>query len=323
METKSELSPFQKIIEKQQEYLNAFFAQLNLEQVEKLVDKIQSTKGLVIFSGVGKSGIVAEKLAKTFVSIGLRSINLSPTDALHGDLGMVSKDDLFIAISKSGQTKELIELTKLLNARSVPTVSWVSEEKSLLESLANLSVYLPVKGEICPLDLAPTTSAAIQLIFGDMVAARLMQQRQFSVEQFALNHPGGSIGRSISLRVKDIMFEGNALPTARADETLKEAIVEFTNKRCGCLIIVDQDQKALGIYTDGDLRRTIGGGKYPDPLQVKMGELMNGAFRFISKEARLSEAKRLMQGDPEKKIMVLPVLDEGRLIGLVHLHDVV
>ncbi len=305
----------------QREYINAFFDGLDLSEVERLMEQLVDTKGVIFFCGVGKSGMVAEKLAMTMVSLGVRSWYLPPTNALHGDLGIVSEGDTFIFLSKSGESDELLNLIPFVRNKGARLIAWVSSEGSRLELACDATVHLPLERELCPFDLAPTTSDVIQLIFGNVLAVALMKARNFSLEDYAQNHPAGRIGKRITLRVRDLMLKGAALPTCRPDSRLMDQLVELSDKRCGCLLVVDDEERVQGIFTDGDLRRALQS-KGPDVLEERLDSLMTRTFKGVESEALAADAMEVMEADQKRPVMVLPVLDKGKLKGLIKMHDI-
>ncbi len=305
----------------QKSHLLEFFDRVNMEIAEEIVTAVLQCTGTVFFTGVGKSGIIAEKLAMTMISTGTKAMYLPPTNALHGDIGIVSPTDIFIILSKSGETKELVSFIPYLKQRKVKTIAWVSKPKSSLANLCDLSIELYVSKELCPFDLAPTTSTAVQLIFGDIISVAVMKEKSFSLQDYAKNHPAGDIGKK-TLKVEDIMIGGGKVPTCNIKDKLKDSIIELTNKKCGCLIVVDDNKKVHGIFTDGDLRRAMQ--KNPSSILEEMMEnLMTKKFLSIQKDHYVHEALRLMQKDCKKWVMMLPVTDEDKLIGLVRMHDAV
>lgn len=310
------------LFESQKLSMNHFFDTVDLHDVEKIVNLLLDCRGTVVLSGVGKSGLIAQKIAATFVSTGTRSIFLSPTDALHGDIGIVGSEDVFIAFSKGGGSEELLQLIPYVHIKGAKTVAVVSTQGSKLEKICSQTIHLPVLREICPHDLAPTTSTAIQLLFGDILAVALMRKRSFSVSDFASNHPGGVLGKKITLRVADLMFKGSSLPICKPSDKLIDMLHEFSSKKCGCLLIVDSNQDLLGIFTDGDLRRCIHM-KGPPALEYTLEELMNRSPKSISYGKMALEAVHLMEEDPGKLITILPVLDGKKLVGLVRMHDII
>jgi arabinose-5-phosphate isomerase len=309
------------IFEEQRNLLNQFFDSLDLAQTEKILEKILACRGVVILSGVGKSGHIAEKIAATFSSTGTRSIFLDPAKALHGDIGFVEKGDLFIALSKSGHSQELIDLLPHIQKRGAFSIAIVSDPHSKLSKRSDLAVILPIDKEICPHNLVPTTSTAAQLIFGDCLAAALMHAKQFSVSDFAANHPGGSLGRKISYKVAELMLKGDAIPCSHLDKTLLEVIHELSAKRCGCLLVIDHEKRLQGIFTDGDLRRALQA-HGPDALHMTLSKLMTLFPKCISPDRLALEAVQKMEEDPARPITVLAVTEEGKIVGLIRMHDI-
>lgn len=306
----------------QKRYLNHFFERVDLTQAQKIVDLFLECKGSIFFSGVGKSGIIAEKLAMTLISTGTKAFYLPPTNALHGDLGIVDKEDLFVFLSKSGETLELLQLVPYVKQKGAKTIAWVSKEKSSLQKKCDAFIYLPVERELCPFDLVPTTSTAVHLLFGDVLAVALMRSKSFSLQDYAQNHPAGAIGKKIAYKVEDIMIYGEALPLCYVDQTLKEILPEFSEKKCGCVIVLDREEKVKGIFTDGDLRRALQK-KINNLLDHPMEQLMTQSFLSVERHHLVQEAAKVMQKDINKRVTTLPVLDEERLVGLLRMHDVV
>ncbi|MCP5505362.1 MAG: KpsF/GutQ family sugar-phosphate isomerase [Chlamydiales bacterium] len=310
------------LFEEYQRNLNFFFDQVEAEKAEKIFDLFLSCTGTLIFTGVGKSGIIAEKLAMTMISTGTKALYLPPMNALHGDIGIVTENDVLICISKSGQSEELLSLVPFAQKKGAKTVAWVSNPHSRLLSACDLGISLPLNKELCPFDLAPTTSTAIQLIFGDVLSVALMKAKKFSLDDYALNHPAGAIGKKITMTVEDLMLEGEGLPICKPTDRLRDAIVTLTNKRCGCLLVVEETGRLLGIFTDGDLRRSL----QKDPammLEKTMEELMTPSCIATEKGKKALEALKLMQKDPKKWVNVMPVTDQDRLVGLIRMHDLV
>lgn len=310
-----------QLFEEQRRYLNRFFDQVDASQVQKVVDLLCDCKGVVVFSGVGKSGHIAEKLVATFLSTGTRSFFLSPANALHGDIGFLSTEDVFIALSKSGGSQELLDLMPHVRKRGAYTIAVVSSPRSQLAAVADLTILLPVEREICPYDLAPTTSTAAQLIFGDCLAVALMKKKQFSVTDFASNHPGGLLGRKITLQVADLMLKGRQIPLCRPTDKLIDVIHELSEKRCGCLLVADERKQLKGIFTDGDLRRALQS-KGAAVLQTPLSDLMTLSPKCIAPERLAVEAVRMMEEDSARLITVLPVVEQGSVIGLLRMHDI-
>jgi arabinose-5-phosphate isomerase len=301
--------------------LNQFFDSVDLNQVQEAFKIVQSCQGTLFLSGVGKSGFIAEKVAATLVSTGTRAVFLSPAGALHGDIGIVSKQDVFIAFSKSGESEELIGLIPYIRKKGAFTISVVSALLSRLGAAADLTVHLPVQKEVCPYDLAPTTSTAAQLIFGDCLAIALMQSKQFSISDFAENHPAGFLGRKITLKVSDLMLKDEAVPICKSQDRLIDILPELTGKRCGSILVVGDDFQLQGIFTDGDLRRAIHS-KEEGALQTQMETLMTRSPRTVDPDELAIVALRQMEEDPSRLITVLPVLQKDKIAGLLRMHDI-
>ena len=310
------------LFDSQKESMNHFFDTVDLNQVESVAELLVHCKGTVILSGVGKSGLIAQKIAATFVSTGTKSLFLCPVNALHGDIGIVSPGDVFIAFSKGGGSEELIQLIPHIERKGVKTVAVVSSKGSKLEKKCSHVVHLPLLKEICPHDLAPTTSTAIQLLFGDLLAVALMRKKAFSVSDFASNHPGGLLGRRITLKVSDVMFKAGHLPLCKPTDKLIDMLHVFSSKKCGCLVVVNDEQELLGIFTDGDLRRCIQQ-KGPSALDGTLESLMTRSPKTVNQNQMALDAVRLMEEDPGRLITVLPVLDGHKLVGLIRMHDIV
>lgn len=312
-----------ELLEKQRSYTDHFFNELDLDLIDQLVQILLKCSGVIFFTGVGKSGIMAKKIALTMASTGTRSFFLSPTDALHGDLGMISHHDAFVMLSKSGESDELLSLIPAIRNKGAMLIGVVCNPESRLAKACHTTVSLPFQHELCPFDMAPTMSTTSQLLFGDLLTIALMRHRNFSIDQYALNHPSGRLGKRITLKVKDLMLKGDLVPTCAPEDRLKDILVELSNKRCGCIFIIDKDRKMLGIFTDGDLRRTLQK-KGGDILDTKIKELMNPRPSYIGPEAFAWDAMKFMEADSQRRIMMLPVLDEdSKLIGLIHLHDII
>ncbi len=312
-----------ELLDRQRNYTDHFFTTLELQPIEQLVQKLLECKGVLFFTGVGKSGLVAKKISFTMVSTGTRAFYLSPTDALHGDLGMVSSQDIFIIMSKSGESDELMQLIPAIKNKGATLIAVVCNPNSRLAAACHITVTLPFKHELCPFDMAPTMSTTVQLLFGDLLTVALMRHKNFSIDQYALNHPSGRIGKRITLKVKDLMLIGERIPLCTPTDRLGNILVELSNKRCGCILIADSDKKLLGIFTDGDLRRMLqklGG----DVLDSSMHEVMNPSPSFIGPEVLAWDAMKIMEGDPIRRFMMLPVINSDRLVlGLIHLHDII
>jgi len=264
---------------------------------------------------VGKSGLICKKIAATLSSTGTPAFFLHPTDAAHGDLGMVKGEDTVIAVSNSGETAELLSIIPLIKSFGIPVIAITSNPNSSLARLSDVVLNIGVKREACPLNLAPTTSTTVTLALGDAIAAALMKLKGFTPEEFAKFHPGGKLGIRLS-KVKEIMRTGREIPIVKPDTPLKEAIFEISSKKIGATLVVENG-KLVGIITDGDLRRALEKGA---TLETKVSELMTKNPKQIEEEAYGEEALREME---KHKITVLPVVNkEGKLKGIIHLHDI-
>ena len=315
------ISKIQDLCDKQRGYVNYFFDRLDLDAVQKNIEAFLECRGVIFFCGVGKSGIVAQKLATTMTSTGTRSMFISPLDALHGDLGILGKGDLFVAISKSGETDELFNLIPFVRNKGAKIISWVSNPNSRLGKAGDLVVHLPLQRELCPFDLAPMTSAGIQMIFGDILAAAMMEINGFSLTEYAKNHPAGRIGKRITYKVKDIMLMGNDVPICNPEDKIIDILLELSNKRCGCLLVVDEHKDLQGIFTDGDLSRAIKN-HGPQVLEAKISTEMVKKPKSIGPDNLAWDAMKLMEADARHPITVLPVLKSGKVEGLIKMHDI-
>ena len=311
-----------KIFQDQEKYIQYFFSHLNMEDVEKFVKICLECPGLLVFSGIGKSGIVAEKIAMTLISTGTKALHLPPTNFLHGDIGILTENDVIILLSRSGDTEELLNLIPFFKKRNAKCLAIVSKPNSRMAKLCDFSICLPLEKELCPFDLAPTTSTEIQLLFGDALAVALMKLKNFRLDDYALNHPSGNIGKKMSMTVEEIMIKGKDIPLCTPDDKLVDVLVELSNKKCGCLLVVDNQKSFLGIFTDGDLRRALQT-RGPSVMETKMSDLMTVSALFIQRGSLAWDAKKLMQKDPKKWIMVLPVLEDRKAVGVIRMHDIV
>lgn len=280
------------------------------------VEAIYQIKGRVILTGIGKSGIVARKIVATLNGTGTPSLFLHPGDAVHGDLGMVTSKDIVLAISNSGETRELTVILPSLKQIGVKLISFVGNPESSLAKQSDLVVDVGVEKEACPLGLAPTTSTTAALAMGDALAVALINRRQFNHRDFRRFHPGGSLGERLSVKVSEVMLVGEQVPMVSPKQTLLEA-VEADAKDLGATLVVDQDQKLIGIITDGDLRRLF---KRKLSLEETIiGQVMTPDPKCISPEILASEALEMME---RYLITILPIVDSRkRVLGILHLHD--
>lgn len=309
------------LLDQQKKYLDYFFEHLDVEKANQILDAFFACKGSLIFSGVGKSGIIAQKLATTIASTGTRAFYLSPTNAMHGDIGLAHKEDLFVLLSKSGGTKELLHLVPFIREKGAKVLSFHSSENSELAKISDLSICLPLMRELCPFNLAPTTSAALQLIFGDVLAVALMEKKNFGIKEYVLNHPAGIIGKKLTLKVDDIMRKGDEIPTCKPTDLLLDVLHEISNKCCGCLLVTDENKKLLGIFTDGDLRRSLQN-LGSDAMHQTIASVMTKNPKTIEGNILAFDAMQLMEKDPKRLITVLPVLEKGKVAGILRMHDI-
>ena len=275
-------------------------------------------RGRVVVSGIGKSGHVARKIAATFASTGTPAFFVHPAEASHGDLGMITRDDVFVALSNSGQTEELLTIVPLIKRQGARLIAMTGNPDSALARHADVHLYAGARREACPLNLAPTASTTAALALGDALAVAVLEARGFGSADFARSHPGGSLGRKLLTHVSDVMRTGDAVPTVAADASFAEALVEITRKRMGMVAVLDDDGRVLGIFTDGDLRRVLGRGT-ADLKGVAIRSLMTADPITIGPTALAVEAVRHME---ERRITQILVVDDSRhLLGALHFHD--
>ncbi|MBI4683985.1 MAG: KpsF/GutQ family sugar-phosphate isomerase [Nitrospirae bacterium] len=286
---------------------------------EKAIDIIYHSKGRVVVTGMGKSGLIGKKIAATLASTGTPAFFMHPAEASHGDLGMVTADDVIIAISNSGETEEIARLIPFLKRFNVSLITMTGNSNSTLAKAADVHLDISVKKEACSLGIVPTASTTAALAMGDAVAVALLTKRGLKEEDFAFFHPGGSLGKKLFIKVKDLMHAGDALPVIFPDIPMTKALMEISSKRLGVTIVAGSDSKILGIITDGDLRRGIE--KWGKALfDMKAGEVMTKNPKTISEDDLAVKALSIMES---KSITSLVVPDnDGRAKGIIHLHDI-
>ncbi|KTD60800.1 KpsF/GutQ family sugar-phosphate isomerase [Legionella shakespearei] len=286
------------------------------ERFEKACELLLACKGRIVVTGMGKSGHIANKLAATLSSTGSPSFFMHPGEASHGDLGMITRQDTVIAISHSGNTAEIVTLLPLLKRLEVPLITLTGNTESILAKSADVNLDVSIKQEACPLGLAPTTSTTVSLVMGDALAIALLQARGFSAEDFALSHPGGSLGKRLLLRIDELCHTGEQLPIINEKATISEALIEVTDKKLGMTCVVNNQGTLVGIYTDGDIRRTLT--REYDINTTQLTEVMTRNCRTIQKGMLAAEALAIMQ---KHSITSLVVTEENRPHAVLHLHD--
>nr|WP_299591227.1 KpsF/GutQ family sugar-phosphate isomerase [uncultured Microbulbifer sp.] len=288
------------------------------DDFQKACELIMACKGRVIVSGMGKSGHIGRKIAATLASTGTPSFFVHPGEASHGDLGMITRQDLVIAISNSGSSAEVLTLLPLLKRLGIPMISMTGKPDSPLSQSADVNLDIAVDTEACPLNLAPTSSTTVTLVMGDALAVALLEARGFTAEDFAFSHPGGALGRQLLLKVEDVMHAGDELPQVTPETPLATALLEMTSKGFGMTTVVDGQGQLLGVFTDGDLRRVIDQQFELD--SATMAQVMSRRPKTVSAQTLAAEALRIME---DNKITALVVEDPAHHpIGLLHMHDI-
>lgn len=283
--------------------------------------EILSGAARIVVTGIGKSGIIGHKIAAMLSSIGIPAYFMHSVDALHGDIGIIQKNDVVLMLSKSGSTDEIVRLVPYIKSRSAITIALVSDKSSYLALNSDICLYLPVEQEGCPLNIVPMSSTTAALAMGDALASAVMNLRKVSMYDFSLQHPLGQIGRNITVQVKDIMHSGNNLPIIYTGMKFKDALIEMTNKKLGCVCVCDKEQKLSGFITDGDVRRILQ--KHDNIGELSADDIMTKSPVTIAKNLFLGEALSVMS-NRESQISVLPVVEHNNvLIGIIRIHDIV
>jgi len=284
---------------------------------ETACELLLACKGRIVVTGMGKSGHIGKKIAATFSSTGSPSFFMHPGEASHGDMGMITRQDTVLAISNSGNTPEIITLLPLLKRLDVPVISLSGNPESTLAKVANVNLDVSIRQEACPLGLAPTTSTTVSLVMGDALAIALLQARGFSAEDFALSHPGGTLGKRLLLRVDEVCHKGDQLPLVNEEAAVRDALIEVSAKKLGMTCVVDSKGYLVGVYTDGDIRRTLT--QQNDINTTPLKKVMSRNCRTISPDMLAAEALGIMQ---KYSITSLVTIDgDNRPIAVVHLHD--
>lgn len=307
-----------RVLKIEAEAVSALTEKINSD-FERAVEIIYNSKGRVVVTGMGKSGLVGKKIAATLSSTGTPAFFMHPAEASHGDLGMVTSDDVIIAISNSGETDELINLIPFLKRFNVSLISMTGNPDSTLSKTADVTLDVSVKEEACPMGIVPTASTTATMAMGDALAVALLIKRGFKEEDFAFFHPGGSLGKKLFIKVKDLMHTGDALPIVPPDMPMIKATVEISSKRLGVTVVADADRRVLGIITDGDLRRGIErwGKTFFD---MKSEDVMTRNPKTISGEELAVKALAIMERYSITSLVVPD--DDGKVSGLIHLHDI-
>jgi arabinose-5-phosphate isomerase len=288
------------------------------DEFAKAVGLILKCKGRVIVTGIGKSGIIGKKIAATLTSTGTPAFFLHPTEGTHGDVGMVRKNDLVIAITKSGETDEVYQIIPLFKRVGVPIITFTGNPKSPVAEKSDVVIDVSVDEEACPYDLVPTCSTTAALVMGDALAIALLEERNFSSEDFALLHPGGQLGKKLILKVSDIMHSGDQIPKVSEETNMKDVILEMTSKRLGTTTVVNQKGELAGIFTDGDLRRLIE--KTDDIFSLKAKQVMTKNPKTINSGELAAKALNLMESYSITSLVITNGKKEP--VGIVHLHDI-
>jgi len=289
------------------------------DEIESAINLIIECKGKLIITGVGKSGLVGAKMAATFASTGTSSFFIHPTEAMHGDLGMIGEDDIVLAISYSGESNELIQILPHLKRLDIPLIAMASDNNSTLAKYSDIFISINITEEACPLNVAPTSSTTLTMALGDALAVCLMKKRDFKKEDFASFHPGGSLGKKLFIKVNDLLKKEN-LPIVSRETKLKDAIVVMSEGRLGNVIITDEKSKVIGLLSDGDLRRALMSEDFSLECSVEKVATKNPKT-IKDKNILASDALRVIENH---KIQLLLVLnDDNSLAGVLHIHDLI
>jgi len=306
-----------KILKIEADAVEALISRIDEAFVEA-VEIMYACTGKIIVTGMGKSGLIGKKIAATLASTGSPALYMNPAEGSHGDIGMVSKGDVVLAISNSGETEEIVRILPTLKRLDIKIIAMTGNSKSMLSRISDVSLDVSVKEEACPMGLAPTASTTAALAMGDALAITLLNKKGFTQEDFAFFHPGGSLGRRLILTVEDLMHKGDVIPSVNRDTLMKEAIMEISSKRLGITSVIDDNRKLLGVLTDGDLRRGLE--KFgADFFSLKAGDVMTHRPKTIRRNMLAAKAVALME---KYSITVLVVADDDDIVeGIIHLHD--
>ena len=298
------------------ESISAIGKQLNQSFIN-LCENVISSKGKFVIMGVGKSGHIAQKISATLTSTGTPSIFIHPTEAAHGDMGLIGKKDIVLLISNSGETDEIINILPSLKRHAKEISSLTSNNNSTIAKSADIKIELKSEKEACPLDLAPTSSTTNALAFGDALAIALLEAKGFTKNDFASSHPAGKLGKKLITQVQDIMHKGSSVPKVTPNTVLDKALIEITKKNLGITLVIDK-AKVVGIFTDGDLRRCIN--KKIDIQKTKIKEVMTKSYKTIKSNALAVDAAQVME---KNKILTLIVVENKKHVGVISMHDLI
>ncbi|MFT0623858.1 KpsF/GutQ family sugar-phosphate isomerase [Ectopseudomonas guguanensis] len=315
-QTRDLIDSAQRTIRLELEAVQELLPRINADFI-KACELILSCKGRVVVVGMGKSGHIGNKIAATLASTGTTAFFVHPAEASHGDMGMITKDDIVLALSNSGSTAEIVTLLPLIKRLGIRLISMTGNPDSPLAKAAEVNLDARVSQEACPLNLAPTSSTTASLVLGDALAIALLEARGFTAEDFAFSHPGGALGRRLLLKVENVMHAGDALPRVNRGTSLRDALLEMTQKGLGMTVVLEADGRLAGIFTDGDLRRTLDKGI--DVRQASIDEVMTPHGKTARAEMLAAEALKIME---DHKINALVVVDEqDRPVGALNMHD--
>ena len=296
--------------------IKSLMSQLD-KSFDDLCNAVITCKGKIVIMGVGKSGHIAQKISATLSSTGTPSIFIHPTEAAHGDMGLINKKDIVLLISNSGETDEIINILASLKRHTKKIVSISGNNKSKIAKSSDIKIQLNSKKEACPLDLAPTSSTTNALAFGDALAISLLEAKGFTKNDFAHSHPAGKLGKKLITRVEDLMHKGNSIPKVTPSTLLDKALLEITKKNLGITLVIDKF-KVVGIFTDGDLRRCIN--KKVDIQNTRINKVMTKTFKTIGSDALAVDAAEIMENN---KIFTLVVMKKNKYVGVISMHDLI
>jgi len=296
--------------------INAIANQLD-KSFTNLCENVYKSDGKFIIMGVGKSGHIAQKISATLSSTGTPSIFIHPTEAAHGDMGLINKKDIVLLISNSGETDEIVNILPSLKRHAKKIAALTSNNKSSIANSADIKIQLKSNKEACPMDLAPTSSTTNALVFGDALAIALLEAKGFTKKDFAASHPAGKLGKKLITKVKDLMHKGAAIPRVSSNTNLDKALIEITKKNLGITLVTNKS-KVVGIFTDGDLRRCIS--KKIDIQKTMIKNVMTKNFKTITSESLAVDAAQIME---KNKIFTLVVINKGREVGVISMHDLI